>query len=57
MTADCAAWDAIAVAAAEGFFVFPDLVDFFLMGIIDGLDEEELVFWMILFFCFNFSEG
>ncbi len=33
ITADCAAWDAIAVAAAEGFFVFPDLVDF-LVGII-----------------------
>jgi hypothetical protein len=35
MTADRAAWDAIAVAAAEGFFVFPDLdEDDFLMGII-----------------------
>ena len=56
ITADRAAWDAIAVAAAEGF-VFPDLVDFFLMGIIDGLDEEELVFWMILFFLFQFFRG
>jgi hypothetical protein len=36
MTADRAAWAVIAVAAAEGFFVFPDLVAF-LMGIIDCL--------------------
>ncbi len=30
-----AAWEAIAVAAAEGFLAFPDLEDDFLMGIID----------------------
>ena len=36
MTVACAAWEAIAVAAAEGFLAFPpDLDDDFLMGIID----------------------
>ena len=40
ITADRAAWDAIAFAAAEGFFVFPDLEeedDDFLTGIMIDL--------------------
>ena len=35
MIVDWAAWEAIAVAAAEGFFPLALLVDDFLMGIVD----------------------
>ena len=40
MIVDWAAWEAIAVAAAEGFFPLALLVDDFLMGIVDCLIER-----------------
>ena len=55
MSVDCAAWDVIAWAAAEGF-----LVADFLMGIVllDGTTMLELlVLCMTLEFCFNFTGG
>ena len=70
MTVAWAAWDAIAWAAAEGFFPLDDVlvVDDFLIGIIVVVvaffieyDEIDLcgvfVYCMILVDCFNFITG
>ena len=59
MSVDCAAWDVIAWAAAEGFLAdLALLVADFLMGIVllGGMTMLELlVLCMTLEFCFNFT--